>query len=579
MYKIFIEGKKGLLKKLETNTKVSKLRDLLKNEITDEYYFGTNDDFRISKEDENEFTLQEIVVNGNHINIKKDSKNKIMIYENQTKIEEVESSDDITLDTLRSLSKILTLNDIFISNDGLEVSQNDEKDFQIKDILNNGIVKIIKKNVINDPKEEGKEAIEKKMKLDNINKIYIKKEEEMIMELENIEPKCYLSTLRDLCGDKIPENSLFIFLGNLIEKEKEKEILICNIIDKKNCIYLKVQKIKENKEINETNEEKNEKNEIDEKKNNKLSNFFNHFESLTMFFKDYISPELETEGIKKEYDYFKEKYGQYKGIKRFAIPVFGIISSGKSTLLNYLLNLNEILEMEEEISTQFICIIRNKKGLKKPKLYSVKLISRDEKYFNFIKDKEIDGDIKTIISEKNESIKNFNTNRKPEEYFLMIESDIPFLNEGEDDFGDLFEFLDFPGVNESNIKEGKKTDLFYKDYLPIIIPNIQFCIFIFEVNKFEGIESENLIEYYKNFSKEFNYPYLEQMCTKTYKNSIFILNKIDLLSNQEKIDEQMSIFREKFEFSEKNTIYFSSKEKLLENNKFNSFYQFIEYVI
>ena len=85
----------------------------------------------------------------------------------------------------------------------------------------------------------------------------------------------------------------------------------------------------------------------------------------------------------------------------------------------------------------------------------MKLISRDEKYFNFIKDKEIDGDIKTIISEKNESIKNFNTNKKPEEYFLMIESDIPFLNEGEDDFGDLFEFLDFPGVNESNIKEGE----------------------------------------------------------------------------------------------------------------------------
>ena len=39
---------------------------------------------------------------------------------------------------------------------------------------------------------------------------------------------------------------------------------------------------------------------------------------------------------------FKNKYYIYKGIKRFAIPVIGCISSGKSTLLNYILELKKL---------------------------------------------------------------------------------------------------------------------------------------------------------------------------------------------------------------------------------------------
>ena len=112
--------------------------------------------------------------------------------------------------------------------------------------------------------------------------------------------------------------------------------------------------------------------------------------------------------INDEYFLFKKKYEQFKGIKRFAIPVFGIISSGKSTFLNYILNLDELLEIKEDISTQFICIIRNKKNLKKPKLYSIKLVLRDKdnNFVNFIKDHEIEGDIKPIIKKKIKKLKN-----------------------------------------------------------------------------------------------------------------------------------------------------------------------------
>ena len=235
--------------------------------------------------------------------------------------------------------------------------------------------------------------------------------------------------------------------------------------------------------------------------------------------------------------------------------------------------------MDEDVSTQFICIIRNKKGLESPELYSVKLKKRDEKYYNYEKDKKIKGDIKAIISEKNKKIKDFKIERNPEHFFLIIEAHIPFLNEGEDDFSDLFEFLDFPGLNETETEEGNKNTFYYKDYLPLILPNIIFPIFIFEVFKFEGKESVNLINYYKNFSKIFNYPYLEEICNKTFNEAFFILNKIDLFSDPDKKNEQIQVFRKQFELNNNNSLFFSSKEKLLNNNKFNSFYQYINYVI
>ena len=64
---------------------------------------------------------------------------------------------------------------------------------------------------------------------------------------------------------------------------------------------------------------------------------------------------------------FKSNYERYYktfiGLKRFSIPVFGKISSGKSTLLNYILNLHGIFETNYKISTKFICIIRHNPNL------------------------------------------------------------------------------------------------------------------------------------------------------------------------------------------------------------------------
>ena len=57
---------------------------------------------------------------------------------------------------------------------------------------------------------------------------------------------------------------------------------------------------------------------------------------------------------------------------------------------------------------------------------------------------------KKIISERNQKIKSKEYEGDYEKYFLIIEYEIPFFSEDFEEYGDLFEFMDIPGLNESN---------------------------------------------------------------------------------------------------------------------------------
>lgn len=151
-FKIFIEGKKeGLLKKLVSNTSIQELRELLKNDITDEHFFVDEENCKIPKEEEKDFSIHEISSNGNKIYIKKNS-NKIFLFLEQNKFDEINASEDTNLNDLRNLSNKMNDNFIFIQNEEneqeLEIKQNEEEDFQVKDIIKNGIIKIKNKNVL-----------------------------------------------------------------------------------------------------------------------------------------------------------------------------------------------------------------------------------------------------------------------------------------------------------------------------------------------------------------------------------------------------------------------------------------------
>jgi len=398
------------------------------------------DNCKIEKNEENDFTLKDIATNENKIYIKKNkNEENIFIFLDETKIEEVKCSSEINLDELRKLSKEMNDNLMFIDKDGLEIDIQDENDFKVKEILIDGKINIKKKNSDNNDnnKDNNKINIEEKKeeekKLEYIN-IIVMLDNKQILNLDNIKYNMSLAQIRDLYKDNISENYIFLFYGNKIEKEKEKVISINQIIEKKNdnnYIYILSPEKESNKnEIIINNVSKNDSN-INKNNNNskEASELLKGIENLSIFFNDMInSPELEKKGILNEKKYFNEKYEQFKGIKRLTIPVFGIINAGKSTFLNYLLNLDTLLEIGNDICTQFICIIRNNKDLKEPKLYNVILDFRDEKYVNFLKGSEEKGNIKLIVSRKNREIRESEKERKPNDYFLLIEANIPFLN-------------------------------------------------------------------------------------------------------------------------------------------------------
>ena len=92
----------------------------------------------------------------------------------------------------------------------------------------------------------------------------------------------------------------------------------------------------------------------------------------------------------KEIRLFQIDYSQFQDLERFSIPVIGKISSGKSTILNIILDLKDSLQVQSKATTKFISIIRHNRSLKgkNPKIYSVKFIPRTnlKDHYNFEKD-------------------------------------------------------------------------------------------------------------------------------------------------------------------------------------------------
>jgi len=176
-------------------------------------------------------------------------------------------------------------NFIFIDKEEYEITQEQEKDFQAKEIISDGYIKI---------------------KLINIENKIIKNKDNNENDQNN----------------KINKNN---------DKNENKNI--CKNLERKQERIIKEKQIERN-ESNKLYQKENKK-EISIDKNNKIKEFLKKKEDLSLFFKNIlISPEIAIPEINDEYSLFME-YGQFKGIKRFAIPVFGMSNSGKSIFLNY----------------------------------------------------------------------------------------------------------------------------------------------------------------------------------------------------------------------------------------------------
>ena len=255
------------------------------------------------------------------------------------------------------------------------------------------------------------------------------------------------------------------------------------------------------------------------------------------------------QNIQKFNSSYEQYYCNYTGLKRFSIPVFGKISSGKSTLLNYILNLHGLFETNYNISTKFICIVRHNPNLTEgPKIFNVTISERGNykdhkdnktiKLWNFEKGDEIMGNIKEIISNRNHELEKLEFRHSNwEKYFLILETNIPLFKDSNKIYSELFEFMDVPGLNEFTGDNDINKQFYYKDLIPFFIYNVGFSLYIFDAEKQESEDSISIINNIMN--QYFNNDPDKQ------KNSIFILNKIDKITKEKEELENFKLILEK----------------------------------
>ena len=163
-------------------------------------------------------------------------------------------------------------------------------------------------------------------------------------------------------------------------------ILIIGLIIPFSCFFKDQEKI--------TN---NENNTLDENDGNFTLNDLlkeqNVFKSRFMKLLDLsrIGDSYSDEKIKRKINKWKNSSYPYMDIERFSIPIISTVSAGKSSFLNFLLNLeNNKLQTGESITTKFCVIIRHKKGEKKGKIYKV-IVKKEPILINiiFIKEKKL----------------------------------------------------------------------------------------------------------------------------------------------------------------------------------------------
>ena len=347
----------------------------------------------------------------------------------------------------------------------------------------------------------------------------------------------------------------------------------------------------DNDEDDDNNEDDDDNKNIEDDKSNKkeLVEIFretNHrIEDLYYFISSFKDNIKTIEEILAKVNLFEKAYKKYVGISRFSIPVIGKINCGKSTFLNFMIHLNGSLEINAEIATKFICIIRHNKKNKKPIIYETKAIERgDNSMFNFKKGKLLGKNINEIISKRNqEIIKNKDIIIDPLYYFLIIEVNIPLFNGEFEKYANLFEFMDVPGLNEVAEKSGKNEkvndNFYFKEIMPIIIPNIKFSILIFDSLKFNDEDTKDIVTLLE-----------QQMGKEVILNSIFVLNKIDKIDEPSKQKEFIQSFIKtisnkkelsflKNNLNDSNVIGISSILLLKKSFKFDSFDEYLDCIL
>ena len=309
----------------------------------------------------------------------------------------------------------------------------------------------------------------------------------------------------------------------------------------------------------------------------------------------------EIQAKKKNIEDVKNSIYPYLGLERFAIPMISTVSAGKSSTLNFLLNLpNNKLEIGESVTTKFCVIIRHNKNYKTGKIYNVTIERRAEiNKYNFHKAEEINEDIKTFIKKRNDLIKALQKDgrgiKDPSLFFIIMEIDTGLFKGEMEQYSQIVEFIDIPGLNE----KGDKYYFYIQNVLPLIKMNILFPILIIDCLKFESTDTfdifKKIFEPYvskfirdnNNFVKKTRFDEDNQKLTlkKIKAKSFFFVNKLNLHKEHERgnyLNKILNKISEKLEIDVKldqNLFIINAKAKNLEVNKYSSLLNFTEYII
>ena len=215
-------------------------------------------------------------------------------------------------------------------------------------------------------------------------------------------------------------------------------------------------------------------------------------------------------------------------MSRKIVPLIGIISSGKSTFLQALIN-SEVLETGGTTTTKFPCLIKDNKKSSSFQFYHVKICPNEEE--RFIREGEI------ISGEENIKIKIKEINQKEEKnvnnLFYVLECPI-YCIENHQILEENY-FMDVPGLNETKCE-------YIKNIFENIKDIINFYIFIFNIEHYVGDETKNIFLKLE-----------ENGCLQKKEGNLFLLNKIDNVNSgtiEARIEEFSNYFYNTFEKDE-----------------------------
>ena len=242
--------------------------------------------------------------------------------------------------------------------------------------------------------------------------------------------------------------------------------------------------------------------------------------------------------------------------KRLVMPAIGNVSVGKSYFLNSLLGF-DFCQAKSDITTKLILFIRHIDKIKEPRLYNIKPIGNDNSYI-FIKNSEdITGEYN--IKEKIKSI-NSKLQINEESMFYMLETQIKSIKNKT--FLNKVDFLDIPGLNES---DSDYINLYFK----YIKDMIKYCLIIFSTENYNSKDTLQVINKVKN------------NIYVPMENFLLILNKIDKVDG--KVKETLHDFKkvllnnEGIHFYDNTVIPVNSIKLKSEIQIETNFYHFINY--